>query len=187
MKAKTHITCLCCKEKCKADLRNAGRQKYCSKPTCRKASKAASQCQWNQKPENQDFFQRAENTKRVREWRAANPGYWRRASRSEAVENVALQETLIAQSIEPVLVTRPLQDTLQDTLVAESPLFVGLVSFLSGMAEQEHITELICKLASRGQDILCMSPGPSRPTDHEEERNAVSKALTACARHQQRA
>ncbi|MEA1949059.1 MAG: hypothetical protein U9N83_17365, partial [Thermodesulfobacteriota bacterium] len=50
-------------------------QNYCKEPECRKASKAASQKRWLQKPENQDYFSGPENVKRVQLWREANPGY----------------------------------------------------------------------------------------------------------------
>ena len=53
------------KRKCKhcqtffdPDPRSAGRQRYCSKPTCRQASKAASQRRWLKKPANRDYFTR---------------------------------------------------------------------------------------------------------------------------------
>ena len=53
------------KRKCKhcqtffdPDPRSAGRQRYCSKPACRQASKAASQRRWLQKPDNRDYFTR---------------------------------------------------------------------------------------------------------------------------------
>ena len=53
------------KRKCKhcqtffaPDPRSARRQRYCSKPACRQASKAASQRRWLQKPGNRDYFTR---------------------------------------------------------------------------------------------------------------------------------
>jgi hypothetical protein len=38
------------------DPRNRDRQKYCHRPECRKASKAASQKNGSQKPDNRDYF-----------------------------------------------------------------------------------------------------------------------------------
>jgi hypothetical protein len=75
------------------DARNATCQRYCSKPACRKQSKADSQRRWLQKPENRDYFRGAEHVERVKRWRAAHPGYWRRSNRRQ----VALQDSLIAQ------------------------------------------------------------------------------------------
>ena len=59
------------------DYRNVGRQRYCSKPPCKHASKAASQRRWQQKPENHDYFRGPDHVHRVQLWRQAHPGYWR--------------------------------------------------------------------------------------------------------------
>ena len=48
-----------CNEKHRCDHRNRGRQSYCSKPACRKASKAASQRRWLSRPENENYFRGA--------------------------------------------------------------------------------------------------------------------------------
>jgi hypothetical protein len=45
---------------------------------CRKASKAASQRCWRASPKGKDYFQGSANVLRVRVWRQAHPGYWRR-------------------------------------------------------------------------------------------------------------
>ena len=56
--------------------RNAFHQSYCSKPECRRASKAASQRRWLAKPANRNYFRDQENVRRVQEWRQAHPtGY----------------------------------------------------------------------------------------------------------------
>jgi hypothetical protein len=47
------------------DSRNVGRQRYCSKPLCKQASKADRQRCWRQKPENHDYFRDPANVKRV--------------------------------------------------------------------------------------------------------------------------
>jgi hypothetical protein len=70
--------CLFCGAFFRADPRNAKHQNYCSEPDCRKASKAASRRAWLAKTENRDYFRGPENVARVRAWRAAHPGYWRR-------------------------------------------------------------------------------------------------------------
>jgi len=73
------------KHKCKhcqtffaPDPRSATRQRYCAQPACRQASKAASQRRWLQKPGNRDYFCGPTQVERVRQWRQAHPGYWRR-------------------------------------------------------------------------------------------------------------
>ena len=75
----------CAKRKCQhcqtfvdPDPRSATRQRYCAKPACRQASKAASQRRWLQKPGNRDYFTGPTQVERVRQWRQAHPGYWRR-------------------------------------------------------------------------------------------------------------
>jgi len=68
------IKCPHCQQLFTPDARNATRQRYCSKPACRKQSKADSQRRWLQKPENRDYFRGAEHVLRVQRWRAAHPG-----------------------------------------------------------------------------------------------------------------
>ena len=67
--------CLCCGDFFPPDYRNVRHQRYCSKPACRKESKAQSQRGWQQRPENQNYFRGPENRQRVKDWRKANPGY----------------------------------------------------------------------------------------------------------------
>ena len=48
--------CLCCQLFFDVDQRIGERQRYCPKPDCRRASKAASQAAWLAKPHNQGYF-----------------------------------------------------------------------------------------------------------------------------------
>jgi hypothetical protein len=89
MKGPARRKCLCCKEFYRPDPRNLRHQRYCSKPPCRKESKAQTQRRCQQRPENQNYFRGPENSRRVKEWRERNPGYWRK---SEASVQVPLQE-----------------------------------------------------------------------------------------------
>ena len=89
--------CKNCKELFIPDPRNAKRQKYCRKPECRKASKAASQERWLAKPENQGYFSGTENVERVQLWRKAHPGYWR--GKRQNGQNT-LQDSLNSQPAE---------------------------------------------------------------------------------------
>ena len=89
------------KRKCKhcqtffdPDPRSVGRQRYCPQPACRQASKAASQYRWLHKPTNRDYFTGPTQVERVRQWRKAHPGYWRRQG-SRAPQ--ALQDDLTRQ------------------------------------------------------------------------------------------
>ena len=46
--------CKCCRKLFRPDPRNRHHQYYCSAPSCRAASKAASQARWLGQPENRD-------------------------------------------------------------------------------------------------------------------------------------
>lgn len=104
------------------DPRNTNRQKFCSKPECRKASKSESQRKWLNKEENKDYFRSPENTQRVRQWRLQHPGYWRRAKTG----NVALQDPLTAQ---PAVINKDIDQfkdgALQDLLIAQPFVLLG--------------------------------------------------------------
>ena len=80
--------CKCCHKLFRPDPRNRHHQRYCAAPSCRAASKAASQARWLAAPENQDYFRGPVNVARVKEWRSRHPGYWRKRRCSR----VALQE-----------------------------------------------------------------------------------------------
>ena len=49
--------CLSCRRLFRPDPPNVRHQRYCSKPACRKASKAASQTRWLAKSQNRNYFQ----------------------------------------------------------------------------------------------------------------------------------
>ena len=78
MKGSPKRKCLCCGDFFAPDHRNVGHQRYCCKSACRKESKAQSQRRWLQRPENQNYFRGPENRQRVKDWRKAHPGYWRK-------------------------------------------------------------------------------------------------------------
>jgi hypothetical protein len=135
MKRQRSRKCLCCGEVFRADPRNLRHQKYCSKATCRKASKAASQRRWLAKPENQDYFRGPENMARVQEWRRAHPGYWR-GFRAKA--RVALQEDCSAQIIElSSASTTFVADALQEVFTAQPAVLIGLIAHISDSALQD--------------------------------------------------
>jgi hypothetical protein len=94
MKGSAKRKCLCCRKFYEPDPRNLRHQRYCSKPVCRKESKAQSQRQWQQKPENQNYFRSPENSQRVKEWRKRNPGY--RRKKKSSIQGV-LQEVFQSQ------------------------------------------------------------------------------------------
>ena len=85
--------CKCCHKLFRPDPRNRRHQRYCAAPSCRAASKAASQARWLAAPENRDYFRGPVNVARVKAWRSRNPGYWRKRQRA----GVALQDLSLVQ------------------------------------------------------------------------------------------
>ncbi len=135
MKNHRRRKCQHCQELFRPDPRNLRHQKYCSKPECRKASKAESQRRWLSKPDNRDYFRGTTNVQRVRDWRMTHPGYWRR-KRSKA--NAALQYDSLAQPIDikgesPTLA----QLALQDFRLTQPFVLLGLIANLTGSTLQE--------------------------------------------------
>jgi len=144
--------CCNCKELFIPDPRNTKRQKYCRKPECRKASKAASQRRWLAKPENQGYFSGPKNVKRVQLWREDNPGYWR-GKRKTAKD--ALQDPLNRQPIENNTNNADFtNDALQDFLIAQPPVLLGLIANFTGNALQDNMVITLQRLQKLGQDIV---------------------------------
>jgi len=147
--------CYNCKELFIPDPRNINRQKYCRKPECRKASKAASQRRWLAKPENQDYFCGSDHVERVQLWRQAHPGYWRRKRKKH---QDALQDPLILQSVENTNDKfKFANNALQDFLIAQPPVLLGLIANFTGNALQEDIVITLQRLQKLGQDIITHS------------------------------
>ena len=171
--------CLFCRKLLRPDARNRGRQKYCSTPGCRQASKAASQRRWLSKPGNEDYFRGSANVARVQRWRKQNPGYWKRPREAQGT----LQDTKTAQEPQPQLVvTQRGGGTLQDLSAVQSPLLVGLISQLVDSPLQETIEQMVSRLVSRGLNVLGMQPRAQPKGNHENrETGAVCAAAAAGA------
>src|SRR5580704_2775334 len=123
--------CKCCLKLFRSDPRNRHHQRYCSAPTCRAASKSASQARWLAKPENQGYFRGPVNVARVRAWRSRHPGYWRKGRRAGA--------------------------PLQDILTAQPAVLIGLIAHMVGTPLQDDIVRTTDRLLRLGQDILATS------------------------------
>lgn len=160
--------CRCCKEFFLADYRNGYHQVYCSKPLCQAASKLASQRRWLGQKANRDYFRSRENMERVRQWRQAHPGYWKEKSAPPGKAQQNKPQELVAGS---PLVTQSLQTpiVLQDFCLADHPMFIGLLSMVTGVALQEDIALTARRLEARGRDILGLAlQGTSRfAYDHQ--------------------
>jgi hypothetical protein len=134
------------------DHRNRNRQKYCRKPACSKASKAASQKRWLQKPENQNYFRGPENAQRVQQWRKEHPGY---SSRKPKITSDALQDPLIHQPIENVEDNSKFVGcALQDLLTMQPAVIIGIIAQLTGYALQDDIAMAVRRMQKFGNDIL---------------------------------
>lgn len=152
MFSKGSCKCLHCGEMFQVDARNRGRQRYCRRVSCRKASKAASQRRWRSKPDNLDYFRGEANVGRVQAWRKRNPGYSRRSGRKRSQ---ALQDTSIPQAPSPQQERTPdAAPPLQDLCGPQAALLVGLIAQLTGMTLQEDIVAATRRLQSRGRAVL---------------------------------
>jgi hypothetical protein len=151
MKKNRRRKCRHCRALFRPDPRNRRHQRYCSKPACRCASKAASQRRWLGKATNRDYFRGVTHVERVRRWRAVHPGYWR----AGAARRRALQDDSLAQATEREGKTGSLIDTPLQELSSSQPLvLLGLIAHLTGTALQEDIAHTTRGLRQLAQDIL---------------------------------
>lgn len=152
MKKSSGCKCQHCRGLFIPDRRNIRRQKFCGKVACQLASKSRSQRRWLEKPENQNHFRGPENSERVRQWRKAHPGYWRKR---KPLPPVPLQETCVSQATPRQVVAvpefiLPLQDLFKDQPAA----LVGFIATMTGFALQEDIGPFLRSMVARGRDIL---------------------------------
>ena len=104
------------------------------------------------KPDNQNYFSGPQNSQRVKEWRKRNPGYWRKKNPAPQEPLQDLCTTQVAQDEEVKRIE--ISDALQDVLVMQPAVMVGLISMMTGSALQEDIAATTRALLSKGQDIL---------------------------------
>jgi ribosomal protein S27AE len=162
------------------DHRNQGRQYYCSAPECRRASKFASQHKWLRKTENLAHFRGETEVRRVQEWRQEHPGYWKKkAPASNGTRPVDPQAVKPGQ--ESCNACGGCGGTLQDVCLAKNPLFVGLLSAITGSTLQDDMAKTIENLVIRGRKIL----GLRLPEKHDSrigpdyDRQTFNKAQVA--------
>jgi hypothetical protein len=157
MKRRRRRKCLCCRDLFHPDPRNQHHQHYCAKPACRRAAKAASQQRWLNKKDNRDYFRGPLQVARVRAWRQAHPGYWRRQG---PIKRTPLQEVLLAESpVQQGIPASLMVPALQEVLAQQSTVLVGLIAHITDSSLQEEIAESSRRLLQRGQDILARSGG----------------------------
>jgi len=112
---------------------------------CRAASKAASQARWLAAPDNQNYFKGPTHVARVREWRSRHPRYWSRAR--------PLQDHSLAQPIDfPREVGDFARPALQDLLIAQPAVLIGLIAHLVGTPLQDSMPHaalnLLCRIGN---------------------------------------
>ncbi len=146
--------CLHCNCLFRPDPRNRRHQRFCSKPECRRASKARSQRRWLSKPANRDYFRGPEHVARVRAWRAAHPGY----GRKPLPEGSALQEHSLGQVTDPNKKSAALTaDPLQELCRVQPLVLLGLIAHLTQATLQEDIARATRHFQQLAHDVL--NPG----------------------------
>jgi hypothetical protein len=169
-----HHKCLFCGALFRPSKRHP-RQRFCPLPECRNASKQRSQKQWLER--HPDYFCGPEHVERVRNWRAAHPGYSRgkkrkakAPKRSQALQDLVDTQVSEQESVastlprpssgfsqkrdEPVPADSCNERALQDLVLLQNPLVVGLISVLSGQPLQETLVPFARGLVERGQRVL---------------------------------
>ena len=180
MKCSAQRKCKHCSEFYLPDRRNVHHQRYCSELACRKQSKAESQRRWLQKPDNQNYFCGSHNSQRVKAWRKFHPGYWRK---KKSAPPEPLQEVYMTQVAQNQEVTKAeVPDTLQEVLLMQPAVMVGLISTMSGSALQEDIAATTRALLRKGQDILAMRPRVTTIRYNDENQmGTLSGTVAPCA------
>lgn len=152
--------CRHCKRLYTVDYRNGRHQRYCTAAACRQASKRESQRRWLSSKKGRGYFHGPDHVARVRQWRAAHPGYWKRRGKrgTEALQDICSTQVIdkngVAQGLEG--------NALQDVCVMQPALLVGLIATLTGSALQDDIAATSRRFIHSGRDILGMGV-PSQP------------------------
>jgi len=128
------------------------RQRYCAEPECKRASRTRSQKRWLSKPENRDYFAGPASTERVRQWRKANPNYWKKRKPVNKAPLQDLMDMYLADCNDVVVIEN--QKALQDFIKAQTAVMVGVVSLFSGVTQQDEIATILRACSNRGADIF---------------------------------
>jgi hypothetical protein len=99
----------------------------------------------------------------VQQWRQANPGYWKRPRPTSEPPQPTDPQLVNPEQSSRNAPSSHLR-TLQDFCLTQEPVFVGLISMVTGSTLQEDIAQTARNLLLRGQNILGLKiPGPSSP------------------------
>ena len=175
--------CWHCETWFKPQRRNAWHQRFCVASECQAASKRHSQRKWCRS--NPSYFRGPNEVQRVQAWRRKHPGYSNRESQGTGPEPPsALQDVLLAQPVDEKLVavlrdrlSTEISRPLQDVVVAQQHLLLGLTAMISGEALQEDIVRVLTVCYERGQRIGGMVPWmPQQEVKHERSRTDSAAA-----------
>ena len=159
-KSASNPRCVACGALFIPDYRAAGRQKYCARPACRKIRRRESQRRWLLKTGNAAYHSGDEPARRVREWRAAHPGYWRRRAAKGHGPGAG------RATLDSLLAPFALQDAcpaLQDAWSPHVTALVGLIAWVRGTALQNAIADDLSEIMFVGHAILAeLRPNPKK-------------------------
>ena len=148
--------CRNCRTFFQPDYRNQDRQLYCSQPTCQQASKRTSQQRWANRGSNRDYFRGSEHVERVKRWREAHPGYWKRRKpvpdQSQAADSQSVNPEQGSCNVRGSDLGT-LQDLCPPLSLAQDPAFLGLISLVTGSTLQEDIAATARQVLLRGQAL----------------------------------
>ncbi|MDP1579572.1 MAG: hypothetical protein Q8M02_04805 [Candidatus Didemnitutus sp.] len=144
---KTTRHCAHCGHRFLINPRVGHRHRHCDKPECRRVSRARARKRWLKKNGGRKYFDRLDNTDRVRTWRKHNPHYWRREVRVQMAKS---KQFVLTKRLSAALRFVTLQDSI-DTHLA---LKIGIISDLCGTTLQDTIAKELRRLMLRGHAIL---------------------------------
>lgn len=144
--------CRNCKRLFYPDARNRGRQHYCGRSECRKASKDESNRKWKEK--NPDYHKGPIHVARVQNWRKKNSDRPKSGKKTKN-RDTALQDPLFNQPIEiKGYIERLLESALQDALQEQYLVITGIISQITNETLQDSIVLKQRRLRELGADIL---------------------------------
>ena len=162
--------CLHCGEMYVPDPRTRDRQRHCSAPECRRASKAWRQRRWLSKAENHNYFRGFHQVERTRAWRRAHPGYWKRGPKPTN----ALQDDCLSQTLDTQRATYGLGlNALQDDCLLQPAVVVGLIAQLTGSVLQDDIAITVRRMHAFGERILGMEPRTPSEGDGDDHQMSI--------------
>lgn len=160
--------CRCCRRMFDPDYRNGHHQRYCSRPACRRASRLAAQRRWRRKPENRDHFRGPDEVKRVQEWRRAHPGYWKQKSPPDVDQQTTPPQPVTSGQSSRNAPATP-RPPLQDVCLSENPVFIGLISLVTGSTLQDDIAATTRQLLLKGRNILGLAVPEPTTLSHDRQ------------------